>query len=369
MHLSEYIEITILPLPQATQLKEYLTKEGVHVHFEQKVCIQRFFIPRIGVFILKVDVPVLHDIMERDKTFKETYAIDAISPTYSHAILVPTDFSDSAWNACQFAFHYAAAHGFSVTLLHVYFTTHLPYYFTESDATLVEEVEIREDNLQYEQVTLLSEQYVTKIGKAIAAGELPDVPFEFVIREGVVEEQIRAWCGTFQPLLVVMGTRGTSEKANDLIGSVTAEVVEVSSVPVLAIHKDITYEQFKQGYKMAFVTNLEERDLISYDHFTHLAEFSDKETVFFVIADKLDDAERVGVQQRLDHLVPSKANNFDLLDAGDLLQSILHQVAMHEVDIIVIPTHKRNIFVRLFKPSMAHQIVFNSDIALLSIHD
>ena len=166
-----------------------------------------------------------------------------------------------------------------------------------------------------------------------------------------------------------MGTRGINEKAHDFVGSVTAEVVEISPVPVLAIHKDITHKQLQKRCKLAFVTNLEERDFTSYHHLLHLPEFNDKEMLFLVISDKLDASRREDAKQALDRYLKSEPFMLDFLDARDLLQSILHQVTLNEIDIVIIPTHKRNLFVRLFRPSMAHQVVFNSDIALLAIHD
>ena len=41
----------------------------------------------------------------------------------------------------------------------------------------------------------------------------------------------------YRPVIIIMGTRGKNQKDIDLIGSVTAEVIERSRVPVLAIPK------------------------------------------------------------------------------------------------------------------------------------
>jgi len=47
-----------------------------------------------------------------------------------------------------------------------------------------------------------------------------------VLREGLPEEEIIAYSKEYHPTLIVMGTRGKSQKDMDLIGSVTGEVMK-----------------------------------------------------------------------------------------------------------------------------------------------
>lgn len=55
------------------------------------------------------------------------------------------------------------------------------------------------------------------------------------MREGIPEEEVLRYTKEYRPRIIIMGTRGKSQKDIDLIGSVTAEVIERSRVPVLAI--------------------------------------------------------------------------------------------------------------------------------------
>lgn len=69
------------------------------------------------------------------------------------------------------------------------------------------------------------DRIVSLLKKKIENGLLPDIPFEFVLKEGLPEEEIIAFSKTYNPTLIVMGTRGKSKKDIDLIGSITGEVI------------------------------------------------------------------------------------------------------------------------------------------------
>lgn len=71
-----------------------------------------------------------------------------------------------------------------------------------------------------------------KVKEKIASGQFPNVKYMCVLREGIPEEEILRYVKDCCPRIVIMGTRGKNQKDLDLIGSVTAEVIERSRVPV-----------------------------------------------------------------------------------------------------------------------------------------
>lgn len=64
-----------------------------------------------------------------------------------------------------------------------------------------------------------------------------------------------------------MGTRGKNQKDIDLIGSVTAEIIERSHTTVLAIPENTPFNRFNEVKRIAFMTNFDQRDLIAFDSF------------------------------------------------------------------------------------------------------
>ena len=150
-------------------------------------------------------------------------------------------------------------------MLHVYFTpiyaTSLPYgdvfNYQLSDEENVRSI------LQkvHADLNALSD----KVKEKVASGEFPDIKYTCVLREGIPEEEVLRYTKEYRPRIIIMGTRGKSQKDIDLIGSVTAEVIERSRVPVLAIPENTPFKQFSEAKRIAFITNFDQRDLIAFD--------------------------------------------------------------------------------------------------------
>ena len=67
-----------------------------------------------------------------------------------------------------------------------------------------------------------------KIKEKVASGEFPDIKYSCILREGIPEEEILRYAKEQRPKVIIMGTRGKSQKDIDLIGSVTAEIIDRS---------------------------------------------------------------------------------------------------------------------------------------------
>ena len=104
-----------------------------------------------------------------------------------------------------------------------------------------------EESVQHilQRVRIDMENICTHINRKMSSGELPKVKYDYVLREGLPEEEIIAYSKEYHPTLIVMGTRGKSQKDMDLIGSVTGEVIEVNRVPVLAIPENVPFTDLR----------------------------------------------------------------------------------------------------------------------------
>ena len=274
----------------------------------------------------------------------------------SNKVLIPVDFSNYSMKACEFGFNFAQNMGAEVVLLHVYFTpiytTSLPYG----------------DVFNYHaDLNTLSD----KVKAKVASGEFPNVKYSCVLREGIPEEEILRYSKEYRPRIVIMGTRGKNQKDIDLIGSVTAEVIERSRVPVLAIPENTPFKQLAEAKRIAFITNFDQRDLIAFDsliaalkpfHFSvSLIHLSD-------VKDTWNEIKLGGIKEYFQKQYPDLEIHYDVVMNDDFLNSLDNYIKTNHIDIITLTTYKRNIFSRLFNPGIARKMIFHSDTPLLVIY-
>jgi nucleotide-binding universal stress UspA family protein len=131
-------------------------------------------------------------------------------------ILLPTDGSDHAVRAAEYAVDLAATYGSTLHVLYVVDvrTSHTDMPADEGESTTRGEAA----------VGVVADRAVAR-----------DVPVETEIRVGLPSEAIVDFGAERGVDLVVMGTHGTSGLERYLVGSVAERVVRLSEVPVMCV--------------------------------------------------------------------------------------------------------------------------------------
>ncbi|SHE90690.1 Nucleotide-binding universal stress protein, UspA family [Fodinibius roseus] len=169
-------------------------------------------------------------------------------------ILFPTDFSDNARHALPFALKIAKRIGATVHILHA---IEEPYDFAPMDEEIKEGVT--------KKVRRLFDKIIREIEKE---GIYSDIPVETHIRTGRAINAILETDQSFGADLIVMGTKGRSGLKRIFIGSTTADVVEASAIPVLAIPENAPITDFNQ---ILFTTDYHDGDLKALQYVVELA--------------------------------------------------------------------------------------------------
>lgn len=138
-------------------------------------------------------------------------------------ILVPTDFSDDAAEACSAAAELAVAFDASVRLLHVYPPVVDLFRTFGMEIPAPPTPEIRRS------AAVRLDQELARLHEAGAGGE-------WLLREGGAPETIVKVAQELPADLIVMGTRGLSGVAHALAGSVAERVARLAPCPVLTVH-------------------------------------------------------------------------------------------------------------------------------------
>lgn len=364
------VTLAILTYAKAQILKTILEDEGIETYIHNVNQIQPVISSGVRVRIKESDLPHALKIIESSAWLSEDVVGGKVSQTKStsNKVLISVDFSGYSMKACEFGFNYAQNTGAEVVLLHVYFTpiysTSLPYgdifnYQLSDDEnvkTILQKVHAELNGL------------LDKVKEKIASGQFPNVKYMCVLREGIPEEEILRYVKDCCPRIVIMGTRGKNQKDLDLIGSVTAEVIERSRVPVLAIPENTPFRQFSEVKHIAFITNFDQRDLIAFDSL--IASFkSFRFSVSLIhlsgIKDTWDEIKLGGIKEYFHKQYPQLDIHYDVVQDDDLLNNLEQYIEKENIDIIALTSYRRNIFYRLFNPSIARKMIFHSDTPML----
>ncbi|MDL2265820.1 universal stress protein, partial [Parabacteroides sp. OttesenSCG-928-G21] len=258
-----------------------------------------------------------------------------------------------------------------VVILHAYFSPYFPSAIPMGD-TLAYQLNEEESIQQIlKRVQQDMDNLCTHITRKMNSGELPKVKFDYVLREGLPEEEIMTYSKQYKPKLIIMGTRGKNQKEMDLIGSVTGEIIEANKVPILAIPENIPYSDLAEVKNFGFATSFNQRDLVVFDKFMSLIEGYDANIHLFNVSTSKNEWNEIrlsGVNEYFKKQYPDAKITHTVLDDGDLLTAIENFVRKNQIDIIAISTHRRNILARLFNPSIARKMLFHADTPLLVMH-
>ncbi len=372
------VTLAILTFSKAQILKSVLENEGIEASIHNVNLIQPVISSGVRVRVKESDLPHALQIVESAAWL----AADVLDEkaggeegNHPRRILVPVDFSAYSFKACDAAFHIAAHLQAEVVLLHVYFSPiYMPTLQYVTDGYHVPSFAGEQEGMRslaaatHQRLGELTHQVDAKL----LSGEYPQVKYTCLLREGIPEEEILRYAREERPLLVVMGTRGESQKDLDLIGSVTAEVIDRCPTFVYAIPENASAKVLETTHKVALITNFDQRDLVAFDslirtfdsyHFAvslvHLNTRQNRRT--------WNEIKLAGIKEYFKKQYPTLDISYSLVDEDHLLNHLEEYVRDEHIDVLCITNYKRNIFAQLFNPSIARRMVFHSNTPILVI--
>lgn len=324
----------------------------------------------VRVRIKEKDLPkALTIVEEMEKAWEEEAAKDL--PPKGRKILLPIDLTDQVHHTCTYGFHFAKKLNSEIVFLYAYYTptftisssinTEINTY-SLADSESIRRI-ISANNADVENLTNL-------INKWINEGKLPKIKFSFELKEGIAEDVILDYCKRQKPSLVVMNTHGRNHMTDDLFGSVTAEVLEGSNVPVLTVpfKTPLLPSEIRQ---VAFLTNFEQKDLIAIDEAIRFLEKDNLKIIFIHIAGKKeiwDEVMLTGIKEYFASHYPTLKTDYAIIKSTGSLDDIQPYLEKEKIDLVAMNMKRRRLFARLFRPSVATKLLFNVDTPLLVMH-
>lgn len=369
------ITVAIHTPSYAQRLKEILEKEGISVKLQNVNLETPLVSAGMRVRISEDDLPLALRIIENTDIFT---SVNVDKQERSHYILFPVDCGICSVKAAKIAFCLAKRHNADILLLHSYLDPYGTASMQLSDALTFDiavESEARRqvERTAHEQLS----RFATKLRDMMRDGELPQVKFDTKVLEGVPEDVIVDYARVNPPYLTVMGTRGAAQKADEIIGSVTAEVIDKCRASILTVPEPfVTDDTDSASYKphnVLFFCNLEQEDMLALDTMARIFPDGGVDVTIVHVPGKRRmfarsvDERRKAMLEYCRKSYQGMTFSCDELTIDHSLNNLSEIAKNHNIDLIVVPNKRKNVFSRLINQGIPNRILFNADIPMLVI--
>lgn len=373
----KFITLAIHTQDHAMALKKILESHGIEVRLQRFVASAAPVAVGIRVMIHEKDLPLALKVTESIEHLN-SLNLDNILSGHKGELLIPVDFNDYCMCACKAGFDIAAHLNLQPVILHAYPTpVFSPSFSLDDNVSLGVDNSLEEEFNEVELSTDLQKQGRKKMKDLIAriheeqkAGSIPDINFKAVMEDGVAEDVIKDYCRVSPPSLVVMVTRAKDKKGEQLIGSVTAEVLDDSKVPLLSIPENCNFTLIKHMKEVTFLCNMDQHDLICVDTFMRMFDYPEVTVTLIPVNDRQDKQLKTklfNLKNYFSKTYPTSHFITAIFPQKTFMADFNNYESQRGMELIVVPNRKKNAFLRLFNPGMAHRLLFERDLPLLAL--
>lgn len=273
-------------------------------------------------------------------------------------ILFPTDFSEYAKNAFQYAINLAMKIDAEITTVHVYEKLNIPG---------IEKMPVTAAEI-YENIKLETfEHYRDQIPKYREIAEkmgASSLNINHELEEGEMVYKIRRIATEGNYDFIIMGTKGASGLKEIFLGSNTGEIMEHAPCPVLGIPEEA---EFVKVDKIMLTYDFESDTPQLVSTVMTIAEIFEAQ-VHVLHIDTTHSASYSNKKDELEDMFAGKESvSIHIIDADDIEKALNLYAEQNGIDIICMMTRKRNFFQELFHYSLAKRMSFHSKIPVMSL--
>ncbi len=268
------------------------------------------------------------------------------------ALLVPTDFSEPAWVALNYAAQLAQKFDWHIQILHVY----------QTFSRLLVNADFQEEVSRHN--TQSAQQQMAEFEKRFQQS-YPELGYSAACMEGDLSGIILDLVRENDIKFIVMGTKGASGLKHVTIGSNTFELIQQSPIGVLAVPAN--YNGFK-FQKIGLLSNFKENEIDILNEFIkrsspaidvallHVRDMSNTPKTEDLVYWQDHVAKAVGINNISYH-------DFEMVNRLDINEPIPYAVERlleeEQVDVLLVPYVRKSFFSRLFSKSLPKTIAHN----------
>lgn len=283
-------------------------------------------------------------------------------------ILVPVDFTPHSENAIHYALLIASHLRADIKLFNAYLDPMgTPHSYFESYAfhpdfdKIVSEIE--EDTERNLKVLR------NKLVDLIKQKKILGVNVSYDMAKGNAVNAVLLETEEYKPGIIIMGTRGSELEGLRSFGSFTSQIIDSSSVPILAIPSGYESQNIDSPKRILYASDFDKTDFSALNRLISIAHpFKSKVYCVHVVEHKIKKEDELLMLELRKHLfeVLGEVNiECGLLESDELQTGIEKFIKSRKIDVLALTTHRRNLLQRLFSPSVTKKFLFQSNIPLL----
>jgi nucleotide-binding universal stress UspA family protein len=272
-------------------------------------------------------------------------------------IIIPTDFSPAATNAMNYGVDMALAVNASVLLLHVY---NIPVSYGDIPVAL----------LSVDEMKKTADDTIDRVKKDlehITSGKLK-ITTETCM--GNIVDELEEECKKIQPFAVVMGTTGSSAVERTLFGSTTLTAIKHLTWPVICVPKGKEYGKGirKIGLACDFREVAQTTPVSEIIEF--VKEFHAQLFVLNVDHDNQQFRSDTPEQSAILHTALEEVHpEFHFITHRDIEDGINEFAEKNGLDLVIAIPKKHKLLEGIFKKSSTSQLVFESHVPVMCVHE
>lgn len=272
-------------------------------------------------------------------------------------IIVPTDFSLAATNAMHYGIDLAKSINASLLLFHAY---QIPVSFTDTPIVLVSIEDLKKD----------ADAMMEKVKAEVEHITSGSIKVYYETHLGNVADELEILCSKVHPFAIVMGTKGASGLEKVLFGSTTLSTIRHLTWPVISIPPG---KQFGKGIKkIGFACD-----------FREVVATTPTETIKTIVKEFDAELHVLNVDYHNRHFKPDTPEQsvllhtmledikpvYDFIENKDIEDGIKDFAEKNNLDLIITIPKKHKFLEGVFKHSSSKELVFQSHIPVLCIHE
>lgn len=273
----------------------------------------------------------------------------------NYTIIHPTDFSECANKALDYAIIIAKALNLKISIAHA-------IDFNELDSLERNGLNILEESRN---LRISAEKNLEILVKKVEAHQ---VKCSATICSGRISIWLPEFTNKNNPKMIVMGTTGSASLVNKIMGSNTYSIIKETNVPLLSVPENATLGAFE---KLTFLSDYRDKD-ISYIGFLVEMATHFNSTIDIIHILNSESATKINNVKLLNDLRLKAEEKFkyerlesQLLFSDDVEQRVQSLIEETSPELISLVMRKQNFFERLFFGSLTEKIAYHSKSPLL----